>query len=95
VAWPLNPGGEWRAGTSYFRGNIGAPAALLKEDRMSPEKQRVLEMIEALPDESTVDDILEELHFRLQVDKGLEELDSGKGIPHEQVRSTLSRWLER
>jgi predicted transcriptional regulator len=62
---------------------------------MSPEKQRVLEMIEALPDESTVDDILEELHFRLQVDKGLEELDSGKGIPHEQVRSTLSRWLER
>jgi predicted transcriptional regulator len=29
------------------------------------------------------------------VDKGLEELDSGKGITHEQVRSTLSRWLER
>ena len=37
-------------------------------------------MIESLPDEVTVDDIMAELYFRLQVDAGLKELDEGKGI---------------
>jgi hypothetical protein len=30
---------------------------------MSPVKQQVIEMIQALPDESTVDDIMAELYF--------------------------------
>jgi hypothetical protein len=74
---------------------MGCPRLCMEEYWMSPEKQKILEMIEALSDDSTVDDILEELHFRLQVDKGLKELDTGKGIPHGEVRSRLARWLER
>jgi hypothetical protein len=52
-------------------------------------------MIRALPDESTVDDIMEELYFRMQVDRGVKELDEGKGIPYQDVRNRLSRWLEK
>jgi len=47
-------------------------------------KQEVIQMIQALPDEATVDDIMAELYFRLQVDAGLKELDEGKGMPHER-----------
>jgi hypothetical protein len=62
---------------------------------MIKEKDQVIEMIRALPEESTVDDIMEELYFRIQVDRGLKELDEGKGIPHQDVRNRLNRWLEK
>lgn len=62
---------------------------------MNKEKEQVIEMIRQLPDESTVDDIMEELYFRMQVDRGIKELDEGKGIPHKEVRDRLSRWLEK
>jgi len=44
---------------------------------------------------ATVDDIFEELHFRMQVDKGIKELDDGKGLDHSEVKQRFSRWLEK
>jgi len=48
-------------------------------------KQEVIKMIQFLPNEVTIDDIMAELYFKSQVDAGLKELDEGKGIPHEKV----------
>ena len=62
---------------------------------MSPVKQQVIEMIQALPDESTVDDIMAELYFRMKVDAGLKELDEGKAVSHEEVKDRLSQWLSK
>ena len=56
-------------------------------------KEQVIDFVRNLPDEVTVDDIMRELYFKIQVDKGLRELDEGKGIPHEEVERKLSRWL--
>ena len=44
-------------------------------------KQQVIQMIQSLPEEGSIDDIMAELYFKLQVDAGLKELDEGKGIP--------------
>jgi len=52
-------------------------------------------MIEALPEEITVDDIMAELYFKQQVDAGLRELDEGKWISHEEVEKRMSKWLKR
>lgn len=46
-------------------------------------KEQVIDLVKSLPDEVTVDDIMRELYFKVQVDKGLKELDEGNGIPHE------------
>ena len=62
---------------------------------MPTVRDQVIEMIRSLPEESSVDDIMAELYFRLKVDTGLRELDEGKGIPHEQVKERLSRWLSK
>ena len=62
---------------------------------MSEVKQQVMKMIETLPDEITIDDIMAELYFKMQVDAGLQELDEGKGIPHEEARERLSKWLSK
>jgi hypothetical protein len=60
---------------------------------MLNEKEQLLEMIRALPEDSTIDDIIDELYFRMQVDLGIKELNEGKGIPHDQVKSRISKWL--
>jgi len=62
---------------------------------MPPLKQQVIEMIQALPDESTIDDIMAELYFRAKVDSGLKELDSGQAVPHETVKERLSQWASK
>lgn len=58
-------------------------------------KEQVIDLVRNLPDEVTVDDIMRELYFKIQVDKGLKELDEGKGIPHEEVERRLSRWFSK
>lgn len=60
---------------------------------MAGIKEQVIEMIKTLPETVTVDDIMAELHFKLQVDAGLKELDEGKGIPHEDVERRMGKWL--
>lgn len=60
---------------------------------MANAKEEILKMIEQLPDEASVADIMAELYFRQKVDAGLQELDEGKGLPHEQVEERLKKWL--
>ena len=57
-------------------------------------KEKVIKMIEELPEDITVSDIMAELYFRQNVDKGLKELDEGKGISHEEAKKQLNRWLK-
>lgn len=60
---------------------------------MAAVKQQVIQMIQSMPEEVTIDEIMAELYFKLQVDAGLKELDEGKGIPHEEVEKRMSKWL--
>jgi predicted transcriptional regulator len=60
---------------------------------MSGVKEQVIRMIETLPDDVTIDDVLAEIYFKLQVDAGLKELDEGRGIAHEEVEERMSKWL--
>ena len=52
-------------------------------------KDEVIKMISRMPDDVSIDDIMEELYFKLQVNRGLQELDDGKGIPHEDVEKKV------
>ena len=58
-------------------------------------KQEVIKMIQSLPNEATIDDIMAELYFKSQVDAGLKELNEGKGISHEEVEKRMSKRLSR
>jgi predicted transcriptional regulator len=62
---------------------------------MAPVKQQVLKLIDSLPDDVTLDDIMQELYFRMHVDAALKELDEGKGIPHEEVEKRMGKWLSK
>lgn len=57
-------------------------------------KEMALKMIERLPDEASLEEIMYELFFRTRVDRGLRELDEGKTVSHEEVKRGLGRWLQ-
>lgn len=60
---------------------------------MKSVKKQVIRMIESLPENVSVEDVMAELYFKLQVDSGLKELDEGKGIPHEEVERRAGLFL--
>ena len=60
---------------------------------MSRLKNEVIQMIERLPDDAGIADIMAELYFTLKVETGLKELDEGKGITRTVARDRLKKWL--
>ena len=60
---------------------------------MPKVKNEVIQMIERLPDDAGIADIMAELYFRLKVETGLKELDEGKGVTQTVARDRLKKWL--
>jgi len=56
-------------------------------------KQQSIKLIQSLPDDVSLDTIMEELFFKMQVDAGLKELDEGKFVTQEEVEERMSKWL--
>jgi len=46
-----------------------------------------------MPVHSTIDDIIEELYFKAQVDEGLRQLDNGEYLTNEEVKERISKWI--
>ncbi len=59
---------------------------------MSREKSEVLELIRKLPDNVTTADIMEELYFKQQVDKGLQDVAEGRVLSHEELKKKIAKW---
>jgi len=57
------------------------------------EKEIVLETIRAPPDDCSIDEIAERIEFMATMQKGLDQLDRGEGIPHDEVKKQLASWL--
>jgi hypothetical protein len=57
------------------------------------EKEIVLNTIRELPDDCSIDEIAERIEFLAAVQKGLDQLDRGEGIPHEEIKKQLASWL--
>lgn len=53
------------------------------------EKQRALDAVQRLPEDATVEDAIERLCFIAKVQKGIRELDAGKGISHEDAKRRI------
>jgi predicted transcriptional regulator len=57
------------------------------------QKQMVMDVIRDLPEDISVREIAERIEFLAAIQAGLDELDRGEGIPHEEVKKQLSSWL--
>lgn len=62
---------------------------------MSTVKEEVVQMIQSMPQDVLIEDIMAELYFRYQVDEGLKQLNEGKGISHNEVKKRMEKWLTK
>lgn len=56
-------------------------------------KDRVLHVVQELPDDSSIEDVMERLLFLAKVERGIQQADAGKTVPHSQVREKMAKWL--
>ena len=52
-------------------------------------KQRVIEAVEALPADATIEDAMERLYFLAKIQRGLEQADSGDTLTHPAAKERL------
>lgn len=78
----LGPLASWTL-REHLSGNLEGP--------MSTEttKQRVLEAVEQLPPDATVEQAMERLYFIAKVEEGLRQAEAGKLVSHEDVKRRL------
>jgi len=57
------------------------------------QKRLAIDAINDLPDEASLDEIAERVEFLAAVQKGLDQLDRGEGISHEEVKRRIATWL--
>jgi predicted transcriptional regulator len=62
---------------------------------MASAKRFVLDVIQSLPDDCSVEDIQYEIYIRQRVAEGERAADEGNVVPHDQVMREAREWLGR
>lgn len=57
-------------------------------------KEVAKSLIDALPDQATMDDIMHALYIRTKFERGEREIRQGKGVSHEDAKRKLERWVK-
>ena len=56
----------------------------------SNTKAKVLELVQQLPSDATVEDAMERLYFLAKVERGLAEADAGETLSHPEAKRRLT-----
>ena len=54
-------------------------------------KQRILDAVDGLPANATIEDAIERLVFVAKVERGLAQAEAGKLIPHDDIVQRFNR----
>ena len=54
-------------------------------------KQAVLDLIQGLPDDVGIPEIMDELYIRQKIERAIRQADNGETISHEEVRARYSQ----
>lgn len=58
------------------------------------KKEKVIQSLQDLPEEFSLDDIVEKLILLEKIEIGLTQVNSGKVISHSDARKKLKKWLK-
>ena len=59
---------------------------------MAKAKAEALEIIKKLPDDVTTGGIMEELFFKQQVEKGLQDVTEGQVLTPDELKRRIAQW---
>ena len=52
------------------------------------------QVIDTLPDEASMDDIIHALYVHAKFEHGLRQIEQGQGIPHEEAKKRFQKWVK-
>jgi hypothetical protein len=55
-------------------------------------KTEIIASLQKLPDDATIDDVMERLDFLAGIEIARAQLDAGLGIPHEDIVREMAEW---
>jgi predicted transcriptional regulator len=58
-------------------------------------KDLVIEAALALPDDATFEVVLEEIAILAAIQRGVDDANAGRVVPHEEVKRRVARWLAK
>lgn len=56
------------------------------------KKSKAIKVVEELPDEFDLEDLIEKLIFGEKVEQGLQQVKEGKTVPHAEVKERIKKW---
>jgi len=59
------------------------------------DKQIALNSIARLPEDASLEVIAERIDFLAAIRKGLDQVERGETVPHEEVKRQLAAWLTK
>jgi predicted transcriptional regulator len=62
---------------------------------MKTAKDEVRELLQHLPDDSSLDDIQYHIYVRQKIRNGIEAIETGAVISQEEAEKRMSRWIEK
>ena len=57
-------------------------------------KEKVLQAVNNLPDDASIEDAMDRLLLLAKVERGLQQADTGQTIPHSEVKERMAKWLK-
>jgi len=58
------------------------------------KKESIQKVIDLLPPKASIEEVMERLYLLGKIEKGIQEADEVKVLPHEEVKHKLGKWLE-
>jgi len=62
---------------------------------METAKEQVEEILQALPEDASLEDIQYHIYVRQRIQQGLEDIEAGRVVSHAEVQKRLAKWLSK
>ncbi|MBI5195282.1 MAG: hypothetical protein HZA10_03050 [Nitrospirae bacterium] len=61
---------------------------------MATIKESVISLVKDMPENSTLEDIMESLYVKQKILKGQKQLETGQFYTHEEAKEMMREWLK-
>lgn len=62
--------------------------------QVESEKDRILRAVKSLPSDAGIEEAIEKLYLLHKIDRGVQQLDAGEGVSHQEARRRFRQWLD-
>jgi len=62
---------------------------------METAKEQVQQLLSALPEDATLEDIQYHIYVRQKIEQGLADVEAGRVMSHTEVQQRLAKWLTK